>query len=214
MGRAVLLQERSRATRLAIMGAAEELWRARGFDAVPVEEVCAKAGVAKGTFYFYFPRKEHLLVMLVRARIAPPEAELRALLNSDLDTIDVCLEMASTIARRVRRLERRMVQRGVEEAFRHYRDIGKLHDSDRALRWYFEPVFLRGRTRREVHPEWEMEALSGVAGWAMLQGILFWATGVVDGKALAEHLRERVEVLAAGAQDAPRLPLPNPAGGL
>jgi AcrR family transcriptional regulator len=208
LGRAVLLQERSRATRLAIMGAAEELWKTRGFDAVPVEEVCAKAGVAKGTFYFYFPRKEHLLVMLVRARIAPPESDLRALLNSDMDTVDVCLEMASIIARRVKRLERRLVQRGVEEAFRHYRDIGKLHDSDRALRWYFEPVFLRGRARGDVHPAWEMEALSGVAGWAMLQGILFWATGAVDGKALPDALRERVEVLAAGAVNPPKLPLP------
>jgi AcrR family transcriptional regulator len=207
MGRAVLLQERSRATRLAIMNAAEELWRTKGFDAVPVEEVCAKAGVAKGTFYFYFPRKEHLLVMLVRSRIAPPESELKPLLRSDLDTTDACMQMASAIARRVRKLDRKLVQRGVEEAFRHYRDIGKLHDSDRALRWYFEPVFQRGRERGDVNPEWEMEALAGVAGWAMLQGILFWSSGLVTGKDLAEHLRERVEVLAAGATVTPQLPL-------
>jgi AcrR family transcriptional regulator len=203
MGRAVLLQERSRATRQAIMTAAEELWRTKGFDAVPVEDVCAKAGVAKGTFYFYFPRKEHLLVMLVRSRIAPPESELRSLLRSNLDTPDACMDMASAIARRVRRLDKPMVQRGVEESFRHYRDIGRLHDSDRALRWYFEPVFQRGKERGDVHPAWEMEALAGVAGWAMLQGILFWASGSVFGKDLAEHLRERVEVLAVGARVAP-----------
>ena len=132
MARARLQQDRSRATRHAIVAAAEELWKTGTFDAVSVEEICQRAGVAKGTFYFYFPRKEHLLVMLVRARMAPPESELRALLDSDLGTVEVCAEMASAIARRARKLDKRLVKRGVEEAFRHYRDIGKLHESDRA----------------------------------------------------------------------------------
>ena len=206
MGRAVLSQERSRATRLAIMNIAEDLWRRHGFDEVSVEQVCAKAGVAKGTFYFYFPRKEHLLVMLVRARMAPPESELRALLDSDLGTVEVCAEMASAIARRARKLDKRLVKRGVEEAFRHYRDIGKLHESDRALRWYFDPVFERGRARGDVHPGWDMETLAGTAGWTMLQGVMMWAVGVTSDRDLAANLRERAELLAVSAGVVPAKP--------
>jgi AcrR family transcriptional regulator len=185
------------------MSVAEDLWRTHGFDEVSVEQVCAGAGVAKGTFYFYFPRKEHLLVMLVRARMAPAETELHALLQSDLPTAQVCAEVAGAIARRARKLDKGLVKRGVEEAFRHYRDIGKLHESDRALRWYFDPIFERGQARGDVDSSWNMETLAGTAGWAMLQGVLLWASGVIPDRDLVANLRERAELLGVSAATSP-----------
>ncbi|MGX6647324.1 TetR/AcrR family transcriptional regulator [Maricaulaceae bacterium MS644] len=37
------------------------LFCAHGYDAVSVSQICAEAGVAKGTFFNHFPTKEHLL---------------------------------------------------------------------------------------------------------------------------------------------------------
>src|SRR3712207_7278513 len=47
--------------RARIEATALELFRARGFDHVTVEEVCAEAGVAPATFYRHFGTKEEVV---------------------------------------------------------------------------------------------------------------------------------------------------------
>ncbi len=48
-------------TRAQIYGAAMQLFLARGYDAVTIEEICAAADVARGTFFLHFPTKDALL---------------------------------------------------------------------------------------------------------------------------------------------------------
>ena len=48
---------RRTANRPALMGAAEELFGLRGFSNVSIDEITARAGVAKGTFYNHFADK-------------------------------------------------------------------------------------------------------------------------------------------------------------
>jgi AcrR family transcriptional regulator len=199
MKRATLQQERSRATRKAIMEAAEKLWRTRDVDSVAVSDICDEAKVAKGSFYFYFPRKEHLLVMLVFARMTPRDSEIHALLESRLDTVRICSEVAAIIAARTSRLPKPLVQRGVAESFGHYREILKLPGGDRNMRWYFQPILARGRERGDVHADWDVETLATTMGWAILQGILFWSTNVVRDAQFEANLRQRAELIASGA---------------
>jgi AcrR family transcriptional regulator len=59
---AKLRQGRAHRTRQALRDAAASLWTERGYDAVAVSEICDHAGVSKGTFFYYFPTKEHLLL--------------------------------------------------------------------------------------------------------------------------------------------------------
>ena len=49
-------------TRQEIYRAAMELFLARGFDAVTVEEICTAADVARGTFFLHFPTKDAILL--------------------------------------------------------------------------------------------------------------------------------------------------------
>ena len=64
--RSLLAQERSRDTRQAIIKAALELWSERGYatgiDEVTAEEIAARAGIAKATFYLHFARKDDILL--------------------------------------------------------------------------------------------------------------------------------------------------------
>ena len=53
---------RSRRTRAAIRDAANRLFMEQGVDNTTVDEICAAAGVSKGTFYLYFRRREDLLL--------------------------------------------------------------------------------------------------------------------------------------------------------
>src|SRR5262245_6871573 len=56
-------RERKKArTRQDIYSAAMILLLHRGFDAVSIEDICADADVAKGTFFLHFPTKDALLL--------------------------------------------------------------------------------------------------------------------------------------------------------
>jgi AcrR family transcriptional regulator len=67
--------------RTQILRAATEVFSAREFHVVPVEDVAVAAGVGKGTLYLYFPTKEHLLYATV------------------LDALDVLLQDVQTAVR-------------------------------------------------------------------------------------------------------------------
>lgn len=53
-------QEAAKQTRVSIIQAAERLHEKSGLSNVTVGEIVAEAGVSKGSFYVYFPRKEDI----------------------------------------------------------------------------------------------------------------------------------------------------------
>ena len=57
-----LRESKKRETRQRISNVATELFYARGFDAVTIEEIAAAANVSKMTVFNYFARKEDLLL--------------------------------------------------------------------------------------------------------------------------------------------------------
>src|SRR4051812_29332974 len=61
----------------AIRAAALDVFVAKGFADARLEDVAARAGVAKGTIYLYFDSKEALLQALVRAAVAGPIADFQ-----------------------------------------------------------------------------------------------------------------------------------------
>ena len=48
-----------------LVAAAEALFTERGYSATRISDICARAGVAKGLFYWYLPTKETLFAELV-----------------------------------------------------------------------------------------------------------------------------------------------------
>ena len=59
------------ARRQAILGAALTVFAERGYEAARLDDVAARAGVAKGTLYLYFKDKEALFEALIRGAVAP-----------------------------------------------------------------------------------------------------------------------------------------------
>jgi AcrR family transcriptional regulator len=57
--------------RQAILDAALMVFAEHGFEAARLDEVAARAGVAKGTLYLYFKDKEALFEALVRGAVSP-----------------------------------------------------------------------------------------------------------------------------------------------
>lgn len=67
------------ARREAILAAGLHVFAEHGFEAARLDEVAARAGVAKGTLYLYFTDKTALFEEIVRAAAGPVRAHLEAL---------------------------------------------------------------------------------------------------------------------------------------
>lgn len=60
------MTERGRATRQALLDAAEEVFGEKGYDGASVAEITRRTGVAQGTFYVHFAEKNATFSELVR----------------------------------------------------------------------------------------------------------------------------------------------------
>jgi AcrR family transcriptional regulator len=59
--------EHGRERKQQLLDAAAELFADCGYAATRVQDICKRAGVAKGLFYWYFPTKQELFAELVRS---------------------------------------------------------------------------------------------------------------------------------------------------
>ncbi|CAN7534986.1 TetR/AcrR family transcriptional regulator [Paenibacillus sp. LjRoot56] len=65
----VLREVRKQELKQQLFLKAIELFQEKGYDNVTVEEIASSCGVAKGTFFNYFPKKEHILLHLGQSQI-------------------------------------------------------------------------------------------------------------------------------------------------
>lgn len=69
---------KTQARRAELLRAAREVLAEKGFEATTISEIVARAGVAQGTFYLYFPSKISLVVNLTAEMQTNIEQALRA----------------------------------------------------------------------------------------------------------------------------------------
>lgn len=69
--------------RAEILAAAFSLFSERGFAATRIEDVAARAGIAKGTVYLHFPDKEALFTSLASGMASPILASMEAMAAND-----------------------------------------------------------------------------------------------------------------------------------
>lgn len=81
-------QHASEQRREAILAAALEVFASDGFAAARLDDVAAKAGVAKGTIYLFFEDKEHLFEQLLISAITPVLTQVETLANAPALPLD------------------------------------------------------------------------------------------------------------------------------
>ena len=195
-----LQQERSRVTREKLMRSAEQVWRTKGFDETTVSDVCQAAGVAKGTFYFYFPHKEDLLVELSLSTSGRVAEDIGPLLADDTTTEEVLRAAVESIARRVERSSRPLLARTLIELHRRV-DDWQVARGDRAdFQAVFQPIFVRARRRGEISNDFWPAELAAALAANIINGMLAWATERVGDMALKTVLWRRAKLVLNGAQ--------------
>ena len=72
----VLRQQRKQELKERIFEQALQLFREKGFANVTIDEITQSCGIAKGTFYNYFPRKEAILLDLGQTQMEVTQTNL------------------------------------------------------------------------------------------------------------------------------------------
>ncbi|WP_045877835.1 TetR/AcrR family transcriptional regulator [Pseudofrankia sp. DC12] len=139
-------------TRQRVFDAAIAEFRRLGMGYADIGAIVAAAGVARSTFYFHFPTKEHVLAALERGEQEQLAAELAQFLASPRQLPDLLGEVVRLVT-------------GIEQRLGAvlFRDVLAFHFSPtrpRDSEWTSYPIVVlmvealeRARDRGEIHPE-------------------------------------------------------------
>ena len=203
--RSLLAQGRSRDTRQAIIKAALELWGERGYDTgiddTTAEEIAARAGVAKATFYLHFARKDDLLLETgwLTAKVFYEDA-LKALIEDgppeqviDAITVKLCRRVERVPRLAMRKMLRVQVAAGPRV----------IDDPDHfGFRRAFAVIVLHAQQSGDLPRTVSPDTLGKMFEAQMMAVIRDWSLQEDDVELLAT-LRERFAILLAGARNVP-----------
>ena len=196
---AKLRQGRAHRTRQALRDAAASLWTERGYDAVAVSEICDHAGVSKGTFFYYFPTKEHLLLEVAAGGGTEALAvTVDRRLQEGATVLEVFRAVVEQLAAAQRYASRELMGRAAVEVLRGARPARPDPEGPESREVYAR-IFTRGIERGELPATFHPQELGAITNWVLLQGVLFWAVDVVGTLTLEEVLWRRVQLVVHGA---------------
>lgn len=91
-------ERRAAETRERLFRAALRLFEERGFTATTVEDITEAADVGKGTFFNYFPSKEHIIAAFGQLQLGKLQAAVAAAQSGNLPTWQVLRRLAHALA--------------------------------------------------------------------------------------------------------------------
>ncbi|MEN8233830.1 MAG: TetR/AcrR family transcriptional regulator [Actinomycetota bacterium] len=168
------MTDKGRATRQALLDAAEEVFGEYSYDRASISEITRRAGVAQGTFYVYFEDKRSAFVHLVRDL----NRGLRRHIAMAVSGIEDRLEMERIGLRAFFEFtsKHRALYKVVREAEFVDADIYRWHYQKLAQAYSrgLESAMRTGQIRRDISPEtlaWMLMGISELLGsrWVILE---------------------------------------------
>jgi len=156
-------------TRRKIFDAALALFMAKGFEATTVDDIAARADVAKGTFFNYFPRKESVIESLAEDwmeaaqdtaadRARPALARLRALYAGITDAFEKHPDLSRAV---MRASAQRICRPSTDGSWRGFEEL--------VIR-----VIREGQQRGELRTDTSPQVLHGVLVSCFVGSVLWW----------------------------------------
>lgn len=186
----------ARATRAAVLGAAKELFTARGIDAVTVAEIAAKAGVGASTVYAAFLSKEGILRALMQTSMFSDRYDAaRARLEAETDPVAVLTRTAEVA---------RAIYEGESDALGLLRGASAFAPSLRAVEEEFDALRYEMQRERIVRmhggghlaPTLSLEDARRIV-WALTNREMYRSFVVVGGWSAARYEQWLAQTLCA-----------------
>lgn len=190
--------ERKKAkTKDKIFDAAVKLFLAQGYENTTVDQIAAKAEVAKGTFFNYFPTKDAIIYYLGEQRVNLMqdmlENELREI-SSAKEKIYAWIEMLGSINEQYKEITGLIMNVGYTKLFFQPKTDW---DTQFLFRDILADVIAEGQQQGELRKEFEPKYAADILMSIYFSVLFQWFEGYLD-KSLTEEFICRVEIVMAG----------------
>jgi AcrR family transcriptional regulator len=186
---------RSAELRERLFRAALVLFGKKGYAETTVEDITEAADVGKGTFFNYFPTKEHILMAFGEMQLGKLEAIVRDAQQSDLPMRDVLRMLVLRMTEEPIRnpaIVRALLQANLS-SLRVRGNMLRIHDRNRAL---LGQLIRHGQERSEIRTDLPPEEIAQVWRQTIFGTLLFWS--LAGDASLTERIEQSLSVLWTG----------------
>src|ERR1700751_2630286 len=194
---------RSAELRERLFRAALALFGKKGFAQTTVEDITEAADVGKGTFFNYFPTKEHILMAFCEMQLGKLEAIVRDAQQSDLPMQGVLRMLVLRMTEEPIRnpaIVRALLLANLSSV--HVRGaMLRIHDRNRAL---LGKLIRHGQERSEIRTDLPAEEIAQVWRQTIFGTLLFWS--LAGDHTLTERIETSIRLLWDGiaTREAPK----------
>jgi AcrR family transcriptional regulator len=171
------------------------LFGKKGYAETTVEDITEAADVGKGTFFNYFPTKEHILMAFGEMQLGKLEAIVRDAKQSDLPMRDVLRMLVLRMTEEPIRnpaIVRALLQANLSSL--HVRgNMLRIHDRNRAL---LGQLIRHGQERSEIRTDLPPEEIAQVWRQTIFGTLLFWS--LAGDATLTERIEQSLSLLWTG----------------
>lgn len=166
-------QRKATETRIRIFRAALGLIAERGLENVTVEAITEAADVGKGTFFNYFPTKDHVMGVLTEIQAAKVSEAVQKTLEGGHSIHDVMAQMAGRLAEEPGRSP--ALARAVVSSFLASEAVRKVVREAMGRAFKTAAVLIEvGQQRGEIDPSLEGEQVASLMMRSFMGTVLTW----------------------------------------
>lgn len=188
---------RGRRTREKLTDVSLALFSARGFDAVTVDEICERAGVAKGTFYVHFERKEDVMLSALGVFLGETADRVTQVGDTEQSFLAAMRE-AVDILSALTLVPRELIIITIRELLARRDDFLSYSREGRDLAALLTPVFESAQERGELRKDMSAPFLARFFDNATIATVLRWAQTEDSPEALKASLEDVVMLVLDG----------------
>ena len=188
-------ERRSTELRERLFRSAMQLFAAKGFADTTVEDITEAADVGKGTFFNYFPSKEHILMSFGEMQLAKLEAVVREAQQSDLPMPEVLHGLVLRMTEEPIRnpaMVRALLQANLSSVPVRG-EMLRIHERNRAL---IARLIRHGQERGEIRKDLAAQEIAQVWRQTVFGTLMFWS--LVGDATLTERIETAVRLLWEG----------------
>lgn len=179
-----------------LLEAAIELFSEQGCDLTSVEQICARADMARKTFYNYFPSKEHLIYLLSEQRIFDESRRLleqaRAQSDDTIEQLCIYMERTGDHLRKFAVLERELIKQTIKDIAHNDERVALRYPH---LRNLLCDLIEAGQRRGDIRTDFRAELLAQIVSSSMDAVTVSWV--YEESYPLDRHLRELADYFSA-----------------
>jgi AcrR family transcriptional regulator len=193
-------ERRCSETRERLFRAALRLFAERGFQATTVADITEAADVGKGTFFNYFPTKEHVLAAFGELQRSKVELAVSAARQTRAPMHEVLTQMVHALAQEPGRSP--ALFRSLMEAVASSESVrGRITQNLELGRQRLEELIAIGQERGEVRKDRPAGEIAGILQQNFFGAILFWS--LRPATPLTERLDATFELFWSGVAVGP-----------